>query len=66
MRAKLYELNLRRKQTQLKVGEQLSAMGKTWVELVSKNANLEIEVEKINKNCQKQAKRLRLDDNQKN
>lgn len=61
MRAKLYELNSRRKQTQLKVGEQLSEMGKTWVELVSKNANLEIELVKMNNECKKQAKRLRLD-----
>ncbi|KAL3082983.1 hypothetical protein niasHS_010785 [Heterodera schachtii] len=56
LRSQLYELNARRKRSQLDAGEKLAALGQTWVELVTKNAamvvandNLETEIRTLAK-----------------
>lgn len=38
----MYEINARRKRSQLFAGEQLNDLGNEWVELVSKNARMEV------------------------
>lgn len=40
----MYEINARRKRSQLNAGEQLNELSNKWVELVSKNARIEVEI----------------------
>jgi len=62
-REKLYELNSRRKRAQVDVGVNLTSLGKGWVELVTKNAKIEIESWDLEKRVRSLAKRLKVEPN---
>ncbi|KAL7073762.1 hypothetical protein ACQ4LE_007245 [Meloidogyne hapla] len=61
IRSELYELNARRKRSQIQAGEELAALGQGWVELVTKNAGMEIAIDALEKEIKIIAKRLKVD-----
>ncbi|CAK5023076.1 unnamed protein product [Meloidogyne enterolobii] len=61
IRSELYELNARRKRSQMQAGEELTSLGQGWVELVTKNAGMEIAIDALEKEIKTIAKRLKTD-----
>uniref|UniRef100_A0A915MAV0 Pre-mRNA-splicing factor SPF27 n=2 Tax=Meloidogyne javanica TaxID=6303 RepID=A0A915MAV0_MELJA len=61
IRSELYELNARRKRSQMQAGEELTSLGQGWVELVTKNAGMEIAIDALEKEIKTIAKRLKVD-----
>lgn len=61
MRSQLYEINARRKRTQLAAGEKLTELGQNWVHLITKNAGLEVAIMDMEKDIRTRAKKLRVD-----
>jgi hypothetical protein len=57
----LYELNSRRKRTQTEAGTKLTALGQSWVELVTKNAGLEVAITNAESEIRAMAKRLKVE-----
>jgi len=61
VRSQLYEINSRRKRSQTIAGDKLTALGQSWVELVTKNAQLDIVSMALERDIHLIAKRLRVD-----
>uniref|UniRef100_A0A914HI40 3-oxo-5alpha-steroid 4-dehydrogenase (NADP(+)) n=1 Tax=Globodera rostochiensis TaxID=31243 RepID=A0A914HI40_GLORO len=61
LRSQLYELNARRKRSQLEAGEKLVALGLTWVELVTKNAGMVVANDTLEAEIRVMAKQLKVD-----
>uniref|UniRef100_A0A183BUR8 Pre-mRNA-splicing factor SPF27 n=1 Tax=Globodera pallida TaxID=36090 RepID=A0A183BUR8_GLOPA len=61
LRSQLYELNARRKRSQLQAGEKLVALGLTWVELVTKNAGMVVANDTLEAEIRVIAKQLKVD-----
>ncbi|KAI1719754.1 breast carcinoma amplified sequence 2 (BCAS2) domain-containing protein [Ditylenchus destructor] len=61
LRSQLYEINARRKRTQLAAGEKLTELGQNWVHLITKNAGLEVAIMDMEKDIRTRAKKLRVD-----
>lgn len=45
----------------MQTGEKLAALGQGWVELVTKNAGMEIAIDALEKEIKTTAKRLKID-----
>lgn len=54
-------MNARRKRTQLAAGEQIQQLNRSWVNLVSKNARMEVELDNLEKEIVATAKRLKVE-----
>ena len=61
VRSQLYELNARRKRTQVEAGNKLAALGQSWVQLVTKNAGMEIAMDAMEAEIRGMAKKLKVD-----